>query len=156
VVTQAKISGRKRRTRIRDQQNGRRSQKGDLPSTILWKQELHMDGHPEINSLLKTYLFGLQIQVQQLRGNRLLEEDITVVMGNGNEEKETTIGTVKGNAINKNGNLQGSIDLSGVIYSKNGRYNLLSVTKIMNSVWKLEGDLKSMYTQQEEFCCSKD
>jgi hypothetical protein len=33
----------------------------------------------------------------------------------------TTIGTVKGNAINKNGKLQGSIDLSGVMYLKNGR-----------------------------------
>jgi hypothetical protein len=35
----------------------------------------------------------------------LPEEDITVLMDNGNKEKVTTIGTVKGNAINKNGNL---------------------------------------------------
>jgi hypothetical protein len=68
-----------------------------------------------------------------LSDNRLPEVDITVVMGNGNEEKVTNIGTVKGNTINKNGKLQGSIDLSGVMYLKNGRYNLLSVTKIMNS-----------------------
>jgi hypothetical protein len=54
-----------------------------------------------------------------LSDNRLPEEDITVVMGNGNEERVTTIGTVKGNAINKNEKLQGSIDLSGVIYLKN-------------------------------------
>jgi hypothetical protein len=52
------------------------------------------------------------------------------------------------------------------MYLNNGRYNLLSVTKIMNSSWKLEGDEKSMslvkekrnvpllsrFTQQEEFC----
>jgi hypothetical protein len=115
VVTQAKISGRKKRTRIRDQQNRRRSQKGDLPSTILRKQELNMDGHCEINSKLKIHLFGLQKQMQQftqlhthlelLSDNRLPEEGITVIMGNGNKEKATTNGTVKGNAINKNGKL---------------------------------------------------
>jgi hypothetical protein len=62
VFTQAKIAGRKKRTRIRDQQNGTRSKKGDIPSTILWKQELNMDGHTEINSKLKTHLFGSQIR----------------------------------------------------------------------------------------------
>jgi hypothetical protein len=65
-------------------------------------------------------------------------------MDNGNKEKVTTIGRVKGNTINKNGKLQCSIDLSGVKYLTNGRYNLLNVTKIMNSGWKLEGDEKSM------------
>jgi hypothetical protein len=44
----------------------------------------------------------------------------------------------------KNGNLQGSIDLSGVNNLNNGRYNLLRLTKIMNSSWKLESDEKSM------------
>jgi hypothetical protein len=34
MVTKAKISGRKKRIQIRDQQDGKRSQKGDLPSTI--------------------------------------------------------------------------------------------------------------------------
>jgi hypothetical protein len=54
VVIQSKVAGRKKRTRIRDQQD-----EGDLPSTILRKQELNMDGYPEINSRLKTHLFGL-------------------------------------------------------------------------------------------------
>jgi hypothetical protein len=44
--------------RIRDQQDGRRSQKGDVPLTIIRKQELNMDGHPEMNSNLKTHIFG--------------------------------------------------------------------------------------------------
>jgi hypothetical protein len=104
-----------------------------------------------------------------LSGNRSPEKDITVVMGNGNKEKVTTIRTMKGNAINKNGKLQVSIDLFGVMYLKNGRYNQLNVTKIMNSGWKLEGDEKSMSFVKdkknltfdikihiiEEFCCSK-
>jgi hypothetical protein len=50
----------------------------------------------------------------------LPEEDITVIMYNGNKERVITIGTVKGNAINKNGKFQGSIDLSGVMHLKNG------------------------------------
>jgi hypothetical protein len=73
----------------------------------------------------------------------LPDEYITVVIGNGNEEKLVTIGTVKGNIINKNG-LQGSIDLFVVMYLKNGRYKLLSVFKIMKTGWKLEGDEKSI------------
>jgi hypothetical protein len=36
-----------------------------------------------------------------LSGNSFPEEDITVVIGNGNQEKVTKIGTVKGNAIKK-------------------------------------------------------
>jgi hypothetical protein len=64
MFTQAKISGRNNKARIRDQQDGGRSWKGDLPSTILRKQELNMDEHPEISSKLKTHLFGLQTQVQ--------------------------------------------------------------------------------------------
>jgi hypothetical protein len=67
-------------------------------------------------------------------------------MGNGNEEKVTAIGTVKGNVINKNGKLQGSIDLSGIMYLKNGRYNLLSLTNVMNCCWS---DEKSMSLVKE-------
>jgi predicted metal-dependent hydrolase len=77
-----------------------------------------------------------------LSGKRLPEEDINDVMRNGDEE--TRIGKVKGNAINKNGKFQGLIDLSSVMYLKNGWYNLLSVTKMMNCGLKLEGDEKSM------------
>jgi hypothetical protein len=64
VVTQAKIYGRKKRTRIRDQQDGKRSQKGDLPSTIPRKQDLNMDVHPKISYKLKIHIFRLKIQVQ--------------------------------------------------------------------------------------------
>jgi hypothetical protein len=72
------------------------------------------------------------------------EENVTVVMGNGNEEKVTNVDTVKGEAINKSGELQGLIDLSGVMFLKNGCYILLSVTKIMNAGWKLQGDESSI------------
>jgi hypothetical protein len=43
--------------------------------------------------------------LELLSDNRFPKEDINVIMGNGNKEKVTTIGTVKGNAINKNGKL---------------------------------------------------
>jgi hypothetical protein len=51
-----------------------------------------------------------------LSDKRLPEEDITFVMGSGNKEKVTKIGTVKSNGINKNGKFQGLIDLSVVMY----------------------------------------
>jgi hypothetical protein len=47
-----------------------------------------------------------------LSENRSPEEEIIVVMGNGNKETVTKIGMLKGNAINKNGKSQGSTDLS--------------------------------------------
>jgi hypothetical protein len=69
-------------------------------------------------------------------------------MGNGIEEKVTTVGTVKGEASNKSGKLQGTINLSGVTFLKNGRYNLLSVTNIMNSGWKRQGDDNSILLER--------
>jgi hypothetical protein len=56
-----------------------------------------------------------------LSGKRLPEEDISVIIGNGKKDKVTKIGTVKGNIINKTVKIQGSIDLYGVMYLKNGR-----------------------------------
>jgi hypothetical protein len=38
---------------------------------------------------------------------------------------------VKGIVMDSNGKLQGNIILSNVMYIPNGRYNLISVTKIM-------------------------
>jgi hypothetical protein len=73
-----------------------------------------------MNIILTGATVHLTPHLELLSDNRLPEEDTTVVIGNGNEEKVTTIGTVKVNSINKNGKIQGSIDLSGVMYLKNG------------------------------------
>jgi hypothetical protein len=42
--------------------------------------------------------------------------------------------------MDSNGKLQGNIILSDVMYIPNGRYNLISVTKIMKQGWKLEAN----------------
>ena len=63
-----------------------------------------------------------------------------VVMGNGNRESATKVGSVEGVAIDSDGNRQGRITLSEVLYLPNGKYNLLSVTKVMKSGWMLRGN----------------
>jgi hypothetical protein len=44
---------------------------------------------------------------------------------------------------NFEGGIQGNIILSDVVFLPNGRYNLISITKVMQSGWKLE-DNKNM------------
>jgi hypothetical protein len=63
-----------------------------------------------------------------------------VVMGNGKKEKFTKIGKVEGIAKDKDGINQGNIILLDVMFLPNGKYNLISVTKVMENGWKLEGD----------------
>jgi hypothetical protein len=46
--------------------------------------------------------------------------------------------------LDSKGKSQGNIILSDVTYSPNGRYNLISVTKIMKQGWKLEGNVDGM------------
>jgi hypothetical protein len=63
-----------------------------------------------------------------------------VVMGNGQKEEVTKTGKVTGIVKNCEGGIQGKITLSDVIFLPNGQYNLISITKVMQSGWKLEGD----------------
>jgi hypothetical protein len=59
--------------------------------------------------------------------------DTAVVMGNGSREYATKYGDVEGLSVDNKGNKQGRIKLSEVLYLPNGKYNLLSVTKVMKS-----------------------
>jgi SepF-like predicted cell division protein (DUF552 family) len=63
-----------------------------------------------------------------------------VVMGNGKKEKVTKIGKVKGIAKDKDGINQGNIVLLDIMFLPNGKYNLISVTKVMKNGWELEGN----------------
>jgi hypothetical protein len=58
-------------------------------------------------------------------------------MGNSQTEDAVFIGSVKGLVLDSKGMLQWNIILSDVMYIPNGRYNLISVTKIMKQGWKL-------------------
>ena len=66
--------------------------------------------------------------------------DTVIVMGNGQKEDAVLKGSVKGEVLDSKGKSQGNIILSDVMYIPNGRYNLISVTKIMKQGWKLEGN----------------
>jgi hypothetical protein len=68
------------------------------------------------------------------------ENDTVIAMGNGQKEDAVFKGSVKGVAMDSNGKLQVNIILSDVMYIPNGRYNLISITKIMKQGWKLEGN----------------
>ena len=63
-----------------------------------------------------------------------------VVMGNGQKEDVLKIGNFKGIAFNKNNNKQGIITLSNMVYLPNGKYNIISLTKIMETGWKIVGN----------------
>jgi hypothetical protein len=65
-------------------------------------------------------------------------------MGNGQKEEIAKIGTVFGTAVNKMGKIKRQISLTDVMYLPNGKYNLVSVTKVMEKGWKLEGDNESL------------
>jgi hypothetical protein len=59
--------------------------------------------------------------------------DMVVVMGIGSREYGTKIRDVEGLAVDNKGNKQGRIKLSEILYLPNGKYNLLSVAKVMKS-----------------------
>ena len=65
-----------------------------------------------------------------------------VVMGNGKKENVAKSGTVFGTSKDQEGNSLGNISLSGIMYLPNGKYNLISITKVMKNGWKLEGNDK--------------
>jgi hypothetical protein len=67
--------------------------------------------------------------------------DNTVVeMRNEQKEEMTKSGKVTSTVKNCEGGIQGNITLSDVMLLPNGCYNLISITKVMKSGWKLEGD----------------
>jgi hypothetical protein len=62
------------------------------------------------------------------------------VMGNGQKEEVTKTGKVTATVKNCQEGFQGNITLSVVMFLSNGCYNLISITKVMQSGWKLEGN----------------
>jgi hypothetical protein len=56
------------------------------------------------------------------------------------KEKITKVGKVEGIAKDKDRMNQVNIVLSDVMFLPNGKYNLISITKVMKNGWKLEGN----------------
>jgi hypothetical protein len=73
-----------------------------------------------------------------------------VVMDNGKNEKVTKIGKVKGIAKDKDEINQGNIVLLDVMILPNGKYNLISVTKLRKNRWKLEGNSNNIKLKKDD------
>jgi hypothetical protein len=73
-----------------------------------------------------------------ISNNWMEENDTVIVMGNGQKEEAVLKGNVRGEVFDSRGKSQGNIILSDVMYIPNGRYNLISIMKIMKQGWKLE------------------
>jgi hypothetical protein len=63
-----------------------------------------------------------------------------LLMGNGQNEEVTKTGKVIGTVKNCEEVIQDNITLSDVMFLSNSRYNLISITKVMQSGWKVEGN----------------
>jgi hypothetical protein len=70
--------------------------------------------------------------------------ETVVVMGNGQTEEVAKTRTLEGTAVKQNNERQGNVALSNVVYLPNGKYNLISITKVMENGWNLKEDLDGL------------
>jgi hypothetical protein len=66
------------------------------------------------------------------------------------KEKVTKIGKVEGISKDKDGINQGNIISSDVMFLPNGKYNLISETKVMKNGWKLEGNSNHIKLKKDD------
>jgi hypothetical protein len=68
-----------------------------------------------------------------------------VVVGNGQKSKTNDVNDLSGWKCDKSGNKEDKIRMSDVKVVPDNKFNLFSITKRLNSGWKLGGDEKSMW-----------
>jgi hypothetical protein len=86
--------------------------------------------------LLKTWKQHCWIQTSGL----LILEQHSCCDGKWKKEEVMKISKVTSIVKNCEGGIQGNITLSDVMFLPNGQYNLISITKVIQSGWKLEGN----------------
>ena len=64
----------------------------------------------------------------------------TMIMGNGTSATATTIGTIDGTIINKNGENAGTVLLKNVTYAPDGEFNLMSLPTLVTDGWTVTVD----------------
>jgi hypothetical protein len=69
----------------------------------------------------------------------------TVVMGNGQKSKASQVADLVGWKCDKSGNKEYKIQMTDVKIVPDNKFNLFSITKRLNSGWKLGGDDKSIW-----------
>ena len=69
---------------------------------------------------------------------------LAITVGNGTQEMTAMNGTIKGQMFNKNGIGVGTAILNDVAYSPQMKYNLCSLSQLMDDGWKMTGDMKGI------------
>ena len=75
----------------------------------------------------------------------------SMVMGNGSDSIASSIGDIKGCKIDKNGNNVHKIRITNIMHSDSCRFNLFSMSRMVNEGWKLSGDEDSLRLKKNEF-----
>jgi hypothetical protein len=84
------------------------------------------------------------------------QDAMVFVMENGKKDNVMKSDTVSGIAKDYNGNNQGSISLLDVMSLLNGKYNLITIIKIMKKDLNLEGiENKSFFLKHSKFLSPK-
>ncbi len=65
-------------------------------------------------------------------------------MGNGKVEEFKFIGDLEGRAKLDDSDIWSKVKIANVSYPPNGKFNLLSLTQLMNKAWLLEGNLDGL------------
>jgi len=68
----------------------------------------------------------------------------SVTVGNGNKMESTAIGNIQGTITNKMGHPLMSVTLKDVVHTPSSRFNLLSLTRLMNEGWQLKGNKNNL------------
>jgi Arginine methyltransferase-interacting protein, contains RING Zn-finger len=76
--------------------------------------------------------------------------DDLITVGNGSSMKPEAVGKLKVTVCDKFGVKVNTAILQDVIYSKNARFNMFSITKCMKNGWKLHGDHESGLTIEKD------
>ena len=81
---------------------------------------------------------------RQAMNNIKSAQNYTVVMGNGTESKGKVAGDISGYIYNNKDEKVMSAVIHDVVYSKTTKFNLFSITSMINKGWKLHGDEKAL------------
>jgi hypothetical protein len=121
MATQAETYKKRKKTRVRSQNDGRKEQKGkDLSWLSIMKRILSINGR-RFKYLGCWHWRNCSLYTPDFLSDCYsVDENKIVVMGNGTHEKVKTFGTVKAIVLDKQGKTQGLIKLSDTMHIKNG------------------------------------
>ena len=132
----------------RDAKKGSRDQevKNDTAEVeiLMMANELNILEDPDV------WIANMAATVHTTPYQHLLEDErihnSKIVMGNRMEEKATLLGNLSGTIME--GKHQKRIQLTDVVYMPNGKYNLFSITQILNKGWLMSGNKKKLLFQK--------